>query len=102
MTAPTDNPNTPMWHPETFSEPRTVPKNWDVSALLPPYQGGPGDLLPPYQGGPGGILGGSGPLLPPYQGGSGGILQSNDPEYHPDPFPEPRTFPTQWDVSELT
>ena len=62
-----------MWHPETFSEPRTVPKNWDVSALLPPYQGG-----------------------------LGGILQSNDPEYHPDPFPEPRTFPPQWDVSELT
>jgi hypothetical protein len=78
MTAPTDNPDKPMWHPETFSEPRTVPKKWDVSALQPPP-------------------------LPPYQGGSGGILrQPNDSEYHPDPFPEPRTFPTQWDVSELT
>ncbi len=78
-----------------FFEPRSISADWDLSELLEPSprqshpkqaswqagQGTPGELHQPSQD----------PTLPePWK---------MDCEF--EPFPEPRTMPSRWDISEL-
>jgi hypothetical protein len=71
----------------SFYEPRTIPKKWDVSAFV--SRGTPAgkeDAEPAEE--------------------STDQPDSNDPEEDnsncsPEPFPQPRTVPGKWDVSDL-
>ena len=77
----------PKQTPDSFTEPRTIPEQWDVSAFITPST--------------------------PVQNGStdqpteSTHLVSNNPvgtgETNSifDPFPKPRTIPGNWDVSDL-
>ncbi|HUV28261.1 MAG TPA: hypothetical protein VMW34_12945 [Anaerolineales bacterium] len=72
---------------DSFYEPRTIPKKWDVSAFVsrgtPAVQGNTGQ-----------------PTEPVDQSESKG-LEDDTANWNPDPFPQPRTIPGKWDVSDL-
>ena len=73
--------------PDSFTEPRTIPEQWDVSAFITPST--------PVQNGS------------TDQPAESTHLASNNPvgdgetDSTFDPFPEPRTIPGNWDVSDL-
>ncbi|MCJ7536197.1 MAG: hypothetical protein WBD62_05115 [Anaerolineales bacterium] len=72
---------------DSFYEPRTIPKKWDISAFVsrgkPAVQGNTGQPAEPVD--------------PPESDG----LEDDTANWNPDPFPQPRTIPGKWDVSDL-
>lgn len=75
---------------DPFSEPRTMPAAWDLSALMAPaHPSRNGHSTQPSS---------------PVDGSSPGIeiqLEENKPNtWRPDPFPEPKTYPVNWDFSQ--
>ena len=82
-----DGSRDPQASSDSFMEPRTIPKNWDVSAFEstdPATSGGS-----PEQ---------------PEETTSAENDKPNEGEGTSatfDPFPQPRTVPGQWDVSDL-
>jgi hypothetical protein len=74
------------WQPEKFSEPRTFPEKWDFSAFDSP-------VIPSRDGHH---------QLPEGQPGSPEVAEEDSlAGWQPDPFPEPRTFPSKWDLSGM-
>jgi hypothetical protein len=78
-----------------FFEPRSISTQWDLSELLEPSQ------LQPRQGQATRQLGRSSP-----NGPSPASQDSDAPEHGKtdcefEPFPEPRTMPSRWDMTEL-
>ena len=72
---------------DSFYEPRTIPKNWDVSAI--PSRGTPARK---------GITGHTTEAREPQEIED---LEDSTSITTPDPFPQPRTIPGKWDVSGL-
>ena len=82
-----DGEQTPKPSSDPFMEPRTIPKNWDVSAFESPGTSSrdePADK--PDE-----------PKAPD----STSIYEDDGAEANFDPFPQPRTGPGNWDVSDL-
>jgi hypothetical protein len=73
--------------PNSFGDPRTVPEKWDVSAFVPRRTSSTND----YQ------------AEAPDSVEQSETESSEDQGTHrnPDPFPQPRTVPGKWDVSNL-
>jgi len=74
-------------HSETFLEPRTIPKKWDVSAFvshLTPSRKEDADQ-PDESANPVDTH----------------TVEDNESDVVLDPFPQPRTIPGKWDVSDL-
>lgn len=72
---------------ESFLEPRTIPKKWDVSAFVShstPSQNGNTDQ--------------STDAANPVEAN---IVEESGSDTTLDPFPQPRTIPGKWDVSDL-
>jgi hypothetical protein len=72
---------------ESFFEPRTIPKKWDVSAFVshstPSREGNtdqPKESIDPVEA---------------------NIVEDSESESTLDSFPQPRTIPGKWDVSDL-
>jgi hypothetical protein len=89
MTTETELSENPAraWQPEKFSEPRTFPEKWDFSAFdSPPAQSSDGGSPHPPAG---------------QSDGSDVAEEESLDGWQPDPFPEPRTFPSKWDLSSL-
>ena len=72
---------------ESFMEPRTIPKKWDVSAFKSPETSSRS-----------GSAGQSGESDTPE---SADTYEGDETEATLDPFPQPRTVPGNWDVSDL-
>ena len=77
----------PKSTPDSFTEPRTIPKQWDVSAFKTPST--------PVQRGSTDQPAESTHLASSQPQGDGGTDTTFEP------FPEPRTIPGNWDVSDL-
>lgn len=72
---------------ESFMEPRTIPKKWDVSAFkLPETSSGSGS---------------AGQSDESDTSESADTYEGDGMETTLDPFPQPRTVPGNWDVSDL-
>lgn len=82
-----DGAQPPQSSSESFLEPRTIPKNWDVSAFESPGTS-PSD-------------GSDNPPGEPEPSANAGTYDSDDSEANFDKFPQPRTVPGKWDVSDL-
>lgn len=77
--------DTSSWRPDSFTQPRTYPEKWDLSNLETP-------VLPPKNGGS------------PQAGPADDFDTStadDGADWKPEPFPQPRTYPSHWDLSEL-
>jgi hypothetical protein len=76
---------TTSWRPDLFTQPRTYPEKWDLSSFETPN-------LPAKNG-----------LA--LQARSADEFDSSTADgganWKPEPFPQPRTFPSHWDLSEL-
>ena len=71
----------------SFYEPRTIPKKWDVSAFVSRgTTAGKEDAEQPAES-----------LEQPETDNS----EEDNANWKPDPFPQPRTVPGKWDVSDL-
>jgi hypothetical protein len=71
----------------SFYEPRTIPKKWDVSAFVShSTSAGKGKAEQPAE-----------PINQP----ESELPDEESATRNPDPFPQPRTVPGKWDVSEL-
>jgi hypothetical protein len=71
----------------SFYEPRTIPKKWDVSAFVSRgISASKGAAEQPIE-----------PINPP-ESENEDDQQSN---WNPNPFPQPRTIPGNWDVSGM-
>lgn len=82
-----DGEQAPQQKTESFIEPRTIPKNWDVSAFESPESSSrDGSLEQPQV--PDGAVG-------------PGSTASDETKANFDPFPQPRTVPGNWEVSDL-
>ena len=82
-----DGEGAPQSSSDSFLEPRTIPKNWDVSAFESqetPSREDSADQVEESD---------SSPKTDNYEG------EGTDTAF--DPFPQPRTIPGQWDVSDL-
>jgi hypothetical protein len=92
MTAEVDSKNesTSGWHLGPFSQPRTFPGKWDLSA----YQ----TTDPRSKDGHRSENPGS---LDERDSASAASPAEDGSDWLPEPFPEPRTFPSRWDMSEL-
>lgn len=77
----------PKSKPESFSKPRTIPSKWDVSAFLSQITTSQKDNLEQQT-----------EVQQPIE--TAGTEQAA-PDLKPDPFPEPRTIPGNWDISSL-
>jgi hypothetical protein len=76
------------WNFEKFSEPRTMPAHWDLSEMVASSnQAGEGVSEPGVQSDPA-----------PAQPFDPEAVDAVSPEWHRNPFPEPRTYPTHWDL----
>jgi hypothetical protein len=73
---------------ESFFEPRTIPKKWDVSAF-------DSHLTPSRNGNPDQTSETTDP-------DDTYTVEESESEAVLDPFPQPRTVPGNWDVSDLT
>ena len=72
---------------ESFMEPRTIPKNWDVSAFeTPETTSGDDSVDQPVE-----------PEAPE----SAETYEGDETKVTFDPFPQPRTVPGNWEVSDL-
>jgi hypothetical protein len=81
-----DGTQAPQQKSESFMEPRTIPKNWDVSAFETP-EFSPTD--------------GSFESGEPTLSEEGGSSDGDETKANFDPFPQPRTVPGNWEVSDL-
>ena len=82
-----DGAQVPQQESESFMEPRTIPKNWDVSAFeSPETPARDGSVDQPSQ-----------PEAPE----SAGSSEGDETKANFDPFPQPRTVPGNWEVSDL-
>lgn len=72
---------------ETFLEPRTIPKKWDVSAFI--------SHLTPSRKENADQPAESAKPVETY------IVEDDESDITLDPFPQPRTIPGKWDVSDL-
>ena len=82
-----DLSHTPQSESESFLEPRTIPKNWDVSAFVSHATASrngnteqPTESTNPVETNP---------------------VEDSDSDAPFDPFPQPRTIPGKWDVSDM-
>ena len=77
----------PKSRPEPFSKPRTIPTKWDVSAFPSQITASQDNHLeqPSEEKHP----------------DEDDDAEQAEPEWKPDPFPEPRTIPGKWDTSNL-
>ena len=82
-----DEQGTPQKSSESFMEPRTIPKNWDVSAFETPGNSSKG--------------GSANPVGEPETTADTRSSEGDDLGATFDPFPQPRTIPGHWDVSDL-
>ena len=82
-----DGEQAPQTSSDPFIEPRTIPKNWDVSAFEPQETSSREDSAGQVEESD------SMPKTDNYEG--------EGPDAAFDPFPQPRTIPGQWDVSDL-
>ena len=93
---PYDDPKTgdESAHPlsfDKFSEPRTMPAYWDLSELMAaPKPASQGVSEPDIQ-----AESPTCPKLPSEQDG----MDEPRPEWHRNLFPQPRTYPTHWDLN---
>jgi hypothetical protein len=78
------------WHLNPFSGPRTISENWDLSELLSAVSPTGGRPNPNDR-----------KMISeePDQTGEGAAGDPSGLAF--DPFPEPGTFPSQWDLTEL-
>jgi hypothetical protein len=83
----------PSFHLDSFSKPQDVPGHWDLSEITS-REGSPLKTEPEPTNG---RAPGPDEITPSAQGKA-------DPgaRLHCDPFPTPATFPSAWDLSELT
>lgn len=72
---------------ETFLEPRTIPKKWDVSSF--------GSAPTPSRDG------NSAESTASTETGETNTVEESGSDTVLDPFPQPRTVPSNWDVSDL-
>ena len=89
MTTETEMSENPAraWQPEKFAKLRTFPEKWEFSAFDSPAAQSSDSGSPHLSEGE------------PF----GRDVGEGDPDdWNPDPFPEPRTFPSKWDLSSLT
>lgn len=77
----------PKSRPEPFSKPRTIPSKWDVSAFPSQITASQDNHLEQ-------------PSEDKHPVEDDDAEQA-EPEWKPDPFPEPRTIPGKWDTSNL-
>ena len=89
MNKPMPDYNDFDWPLNPFSEPRTMAGNWDLSELL-------AAASPSARPDPG-----SRKASPEEPGRTGEDLAGDLSRWAFDPFPEPGTFPSQWDLTEL-
>ena len=82
-----DGEQTPKPSSEPFMEPRTIPKNWDVSAFETQETSSREDSAGQVE---------ESDSIPKTDN-----FEGEGPDADFDPFPEPRTVPGQWDVSDL-
>jgi hypothetical protein len=77
----------PQQKSESFMEPRTIPKNWDVSAFESPETTSRDDSHEQPQ---------------ESDAAEGtGSAEGDETKATFDPFPQPRTIPGNWEVSDL-
>ena len=94
MTTETELSENPAraWQPEKFANLRTVPEKWELSAFDSPAAARQRPAPSSDSGSP--HLSEEEPF--------GRDMGEGDPDdWNPDPFPEPRTFPSKWDLSGL-
>lgn len=75
----------PAWRPASFAPLRTYPQKWDLSNFEThnvPAKNGPSPQTNPAD-----------EADPSTTGGA---------DWKPEPFPEPRTYPSNWDLSSLS
>jgi hypothetical protein len=82
-----DGEGAPQPSSDSFMEPRTIPKNWDVSAFESQETSSRDDSAGQREESE------TSPKTDNYEG--------EGPAAAFDPFPQPRTVPGQWDVSDL-
>lgn len=75
---------TPAWRPASFPRPGTYPQKWDLSSFETPNVPAKNDRLP--QASP---------------ANEADLSTTDGADWKPEPFPEPRTYPSNWDLSEL-
>lgn len=82
-----DNEKDPKSQPDSFSKPRTIPSNWDVSAFsLQVNSSHDHGFEEPLES-----------ELPEESAAADETAQ----DWSPEPFPKPRTIPGNWDTSNL-
>ena len=82
--------NDHTWTFDKFSEPRTMPAHWDLSEMIAsPKQASEGVSEPGQPAGP------PAAATLPFDPEN---VDAVSPEWHRNPFPEPRTYPTHWDL----
>ena len=82
-----DGEKIPQPSSDSFVEPRTIPKKWDVSAFKSPETASGDDS--------------AGQTSEPDTHDSTDTYEGDGTEATFDPFPQPRTVPGNWDVSDL-
>lgn len=92
MTAQVDSKNESAsgWLLEPSLQPKTYPGKWDLSAFQIPD---PRSVNGHLDENPGSLVERDSVTAAPHQ--------EDDSNWQPEPFPEPRTFPSRWDMSEL-
>jgi hypothetical protein len=71
----------------SFYEPRTIPKKWDVSAFVSRTTSA--------------LKGTDEQPTEPIEKLESGSTEDVGANWNPDPFPQPRTIPGKWDVSDM-
>jgi hypothetical protein len=71
----------------SFDEPRTIPKKWDVSAFVSRETSA--------------RKGAEDQPAEPNNPQNSGIEDDQQSDWRPNPFPQPRTIPGNWDVSGM-
>jgi hypothetical protein len=71
----------------SFYEPRTIPQKWDVSAFAVPTSSDQNDT--------------GEQSAEPVELSKPENSEDDSTNWSPDPFPQPRTIPGKWDVSDM-
>jgi hypothetical protein len=99
MTTETELSENPAraWQPEKFAKLRTFPEKWEFSAFSSPAASQSSDRQPAAPSSDSGS-----PHLSEEEPFGRDMGEGDPDDWNPDPFPEPRTFPSKWDLSSLT